>query len=175
MFSSGMSESEKKEIPLKDVSGEALRLIIQYCYTGEIEINVNNVEMLLPAASQLEFVEIEEECSKFLETMLEKNPLNCLSYYFTAFYYNFDDLMMLAKRLMCEHFVKIKDAKEFFLLDFHVLLEIVRSDDLKVDREEDVFNAVVKWLNHDQSNRKQYSADLLKLIRFSQMDATVSI
>lgn len=174
MFTSGMKESEKKEIPLENVSGEALRLIIQYCYTGEIEINVDNVEMLLPAASHLEFVEIEKECSKFLEIILEKNPLNCLSYYLTGFLYNFDGLMMLAKQLMCKHFMEIKDAEEFLLLEFDVLLELIGSDDLKVDREEDAFNAVMKWVNHEQSSRKQYLADLLKSIRFSQMDVTVS-
>lgn len=170
-----MSESEQKKIILKNISGQALRLIIDYCYTGEIEINADNIETLLPAASQLEFVEIETECSKFLENLLEKNPLNCLSYYSAAYLYNFEGLKSLAIKFMCEQFKEIKDTEDILSLEFDGLVELVKHDELKAEREEDVFTTVLNWINHDEESRKQHLTELLKNVRYTQMEATVSV
>lgn len=175
MFSSGMSECEKREIPLQDIDGEALRLIIDYCYTGEIEINAENVETLLPAASQLEFVEIEEECSKFLEIFLQKHPLNCLSYYLVAQRYNFAGLKMMAQEIMLKYFMKIKDAEEFLMLDFDALFGLICSDKLNVEREEFIFLAAMKWIKHNENSRRKYLVKVLNVMRFTQMEGTVSI
>lgn len=173
MFASGMIESEQKEIRLKNISGEALRLITDYCYNGEIEINTNNIETLLPAASQLEFVEIETECSKFLEDSLKQEPLNCLSHYLTAYTFNFCKLRSMAMQFMYDNFEKIKDTEDFLLLDIDGLFKLVRNDELKAEREDNVFTAVMSWINHNEKNRKQHLVNLLKNIRYTYMDATV--
>lgn len=173
MFLSGMNECEKSEIRLKYISGEALRLIIDYCYTGEIEINTENVEKLLSAASQLEFVEIEEECSKFLEILLKKDPVNCVSCYLVAQQYNFASLKKLSKQLMLVHFMEIKDNEGFLMLDFDVLLELVCSDKLNVQREEVVFSAVVEWMKYNEVDRRKHLIPLLRVMRFTLMEGTV--
>lgn len=173
MFASGMAESDKMEIKLHDIAGEALQLLINYCYTGEIEITAGNVELLLPAASQLEFVEIEEECSKFLECFLEKNPLNCISYYAVAELYDFADLMKLSMQLMCKHFTAIKITQDFLEIKPQLLFKLIASNDLNVEREEEVFGAVNSWINYDQNARAKHTVDLFKDIRFTLMEFSV--
>lgn len=173
MFSSGMQESRMPQITLEDVDGETLKLLINFCYSGNIEIGPKNIEGLLAAASRYEFVEIEKQCSEFLEFLLKKNPLNCLSYYFLAHVYNFNGLKKQCKRLLCQYFMELNGTAEFLLLHFEQLCELIKCDDLYVNREEGVFNAVMMWINHDKSEREKYKEDLFKLIRLPQMDGTV--
>lgn len=58
-------------------------------------------------------------------------------------------------------------------MNFERLLELINSDDLNVTREEDVFDVVVMWINHDKDHREKYRENLFKAIRFNQMDKTV--
>lgn len=162
MLSANMTEAKKDEIELKDLDGRTLRTLIEYCYTGEIEIRSDNIETLLPAASRYEFVEIEEECSKFLECVLKANPLNCISYYSLAHLYNFSGLKEISKRFACEHFMKVKDSDEFLLMNFQELSELINSDNLIATREEDVFDGVMAWINHDKTERNEHIVKLLK-------------
>lgn len=169
-----MDESKVNEISLIDVNGTALRLLIDYCYSGEIEITNENVVIILAAASRYEFVRVEEECSRFLEHFLKLNPLNCLSYLPLADQYTLDGLKNLSHQLACKHFMEIKETDEFLLLDAHQLLKLIKSDELKVAQEKDVYLAVMAWINYDKKSRKKFIQDLFRSIRFIQIEITVS-
>lgn len=173
MLSTDMKEARMGAIELKDVDGDTLRFLINYCYTGEIEITSDNIETLLPAASRYEFVEIEEECSKFLGKFLKRNPLNCIAYYTFAHLYNLVGLKELARQLICKHFMEIKDSEDFLALDVDELIAVIKSDDLMAPNEEEIFNAVMSWIARDEIERKSISAKILEVIRFTQMDITV--
>lgn len=173
MFSSGMTESDKTEIKLHGIAGEALQLLINYCYTGEIKISTANIELLLPAASQLEFVELEKECSKFLQGFLKRNPRNCISYYAVAELYNFFDLKELSIKLMFTQFMDITSTEAFSEMSPQLLLKLIESNDLNVEREEEVFSAVNSWINYDKNARAKYAKDFFKVIRFTHMEFSV--
>lgn len=173
MFSSGMKENEMKEIPLQDVDGEALRLLLAHCYSGEINITTDNVETILPAASRYEFADIERKCGKCLEKFLCDNPANCMQYYSLASLYNFGKLKDLSMTFMCENFMTIKDTDDFLFLELEFLMDLVKNDELIADCEENVYEVIMKWINYNKAERQQYLIPFLRCIRFTDMQITV--
>lgn len=158
---------------LEDVNGEILRIMIDFCYSGKIEINSDNVDVLLAASLKYKFTMIKKKCAEFLEQSLKSNPLNCLASYSLAYWYNLDGLKKLSKQLLCTHFMKFRNHEKFLQLNFIQLFEVIRNDNLNVPREEDAFNTVMKWIDYDKISRKKYMVDLYKVIRFSLMEASV--
>ncbi|XP_030888066.1 kelch-like protein 3, partial [Leptonychotes weddellii] len=76
MFTGDMSESKAKKIEIKDVDGRTLNKLIDYIYTAEIEVTEENVQVLLPAASLLQLMDVRQNCCDFLQSQL--HPTNCL-------------------------------------------------------------------------------------------------
>lgn len=65
MFTGSLRESQQEEITLVDVQGDPLQLLVQYCYTGTIEIREDNVETLLATACLLQLNAVVTACCKF--------------------------------------------------------------------------------------------------------------
>lgn len=90
MFMGSLRESKEEEITLVDVLGEPLQLLIQYCYTGTIELREDNVEILLATACLLQLSPVVNACCNFLAKQL--HPSNCLgtcTFFVIFFFQNF--------------------------------------------------------------------------------------
>jgi kelch-like protein 17 (actinfilin) len=71
-----MLERNKDVVELHDVDAQSLKQLIDYAYSGEIDITEENVQVLLPASSLLQIQSVREACCKFLLRQL--HPSNCL-------------------------------------------------------------------------------------------------
>ena len=56
--------------------------------------------------------------------------------------------------------------QEFLLLNAEQLNEILTSDDLNVTKEEEVFHALLAWIQHDSESRKTQFIDILPSVRW---------
>ena len=80
--SSKFLESDQNKIKLKDVSGDSLRVLIDYIYTGKIIISEDNVEDILIAANFLQLQAVKDTCANVL---MEKITVsNCLGIHLLA-------------------------------------------------------------------------------------------
>lgn len=50
---------------------------------------------------------------------------------------------------------QVTESEEFMLLPFNQLIDIISSEELNVQSEELVFNAVMGWVRHNVSERRQ--------------------
>ena len=168
MFSSKMKESnEAKPIILNDIDGHNMEELLNYIYTGEIDLRQDNIRPIISAANYLLITSLKDRCVRFLKKML--TPTNCLSIENTAEQYNCEWLRTTATMYIKENFLTITSTDEFRDLPVEKLIELLSSDDTRVDREEQVFEALMSWINHDLPNRKQYFADLIVHVRFPLM------
>lgn len=71
-----MLERNKDVVELHDIDAQSLKQLIDFAYTGEIDITEENVQVLLPASSLLQIQSVREACCKFLLRQL--HPSNCL-------------------------------------------------------------------------------------------------
>lgn len=62
MFAGGLRESEQKEISIHGVSFKAMKKLLDYIYTSEIELDLECVQEVLAAATVLQ---VSTSCSLF--------------------------------------------------------------------------------------------------------------
>ena len=74
MFAHGMKESNQEVIELKDenISVAAVKKLMHFMYSGEINVNDENVFEVLIAADHLQVTSVVQQCCKYLETGVVK-------------------------------------------------------------------------------------------------------
>lgn len=165
-----MIEATKEEITIQGVSGDSLRALLTFCYTGEILLNEDNVDDIVGAASLMAMTSVERLCEKYYLQRLSRT--NCLGLWQLAEQYVYDELKTSALAIALEEFVLVVDEEEFVLLKPETLERLLKSDSLYVHSEESVFNALVRWINHDKE-RQTFFEELMKLVRMNRMKPSV--
>ncbi|KAH8356643.1 hypothetical protein KR084_010975 [Drosophila pseudotakahashii] len=163
MFTGSLRETKEQEVTLGEVHGDALHLLVQYCYTGFIEMREDTVETLLATACLLQLNAVVTACCNFLARQL--HPSNCLGFAFFAEQQSCTTLLRLAQAYTCQYFMQVCQNQEFFQLNADQLGKLLSSDDLNVPSEQDVFHSLMSWVRHDSTAREQHIPELLALVR----------
>ncbi|XP_027499388.1 kelch-like protein 3 isoform X3 [Corapipo altera] len=163
MFTGDMSESKAKKIEIKDVDGQTLRKLIDYIYTAEIEVTEENVQVLLPAASLLQLMDVRKNCCDFLQSQL--HPTNCLGIRAFADVHACSELLQQANAYAEQHFPEVMLGEEFLSLSLDQVCSLISSDKLTVSSEEKVFEAVISWINYEKESRLEHMAKLMEHVR----------
>lgn len=163
MFSCDLREKNQPRVVLNQVSPWIMKRIIEYVYSGELEINTDNAQELLAAASLFQYPRVVQACCDFL--MKHLHCSNCLGIENFAHMHSCDRLSEDARKFAIENFSAVIRQEEFLELSFDRILFYVRSDLIDVRTEEDVFEAVVEWTDHDIDNRRDKFMKLLEHVR----------
>ncbi|XP_060533723.1 kelch-like protein 5 [Cylas formicarius] len=169
MFTGSLSNNAQNEITLVDINGDLLQAIVNYCYTGTIEIREDNVEVLLSTASLMLLHEVVEACSRFLAHQL--HPSNCLGIAIFAEHQSCTSLMHEANSFTSQHFMQVIMNQEFLQLNIDHICSLLSMEDLNVSSEEQVFNALMCWVQHDPIKRDRYMGQLLALVKLPFLSA----
>ncbi|CAI2302977.1 unnamed protein product [Caenorhabditis sp. 36 PRJEB53466] len=163
MFTSQMSECYMKEVNLEDIDPLTLESLVEFCYTGCIEINDVNVQDILPVACLLQLQDVQNSCCEYLRKQLD--PSNCLGIRAFADTHACKELLSSADEFALKNFSSIVGKEEFLLLTVESLTQIIKSDRLNAASEELVFSAVIQWVRHDIPTRKPHLSMLLSHVR----------
>ncbi|XP_077294025.1 ectoderm-neural cortex protein 1-like [Arctopsyche grandis] len=151
----GTNEGEVEDI-LSDFDFEVIEAILKYCYTGQISIDEVHLEKLMELANRLEV-----KIPKQFKTVDLSNCLEVLKIS------GDDELLKTAMDLALENFETLQKTEDFLNLPAYNVVQILKSNDLNVPSEEDVFNAVILWINHDEAKRRNELAQLMSSVRLS--------
>ncbi|XP_034936195.1 kelch-like protein 5 isoform X2 [Chelonus insularis] len=163
MFTSSLRESSQSEVELIKVDPDALWALIEYCYTGSIELREDCVETLLATARILQIDSVVKACCQFLIKQL--HPSNCLGIRMFADTQGCSHLLSVAHNYTTEHFMEVMSSQEFLLLSADDVAKLLESDDLNIPSEEIVFQALINWLEYDLENRRKDASLLLSFVR----------
>ena len=163
MFNGELKESKQKVIVLKDIKAEVFELIIDYVYTGDLDVNIENVEGILELATQLQFCEVRQICCDFLEQQLD--PVNCVGIRKFAHLHHCKSFLQTVDNFLKKNFIEVLNSEEYTLLPYNVLHDVVSCDDLNVDCEERAYSAILKWVKYDVTERGTNFHSLLSEIR----------
>ena len=171
LFTNGLTETDQREVLLKGVSSDMMAFIIEYAYTRTIEVNSDNVERLLITADQFHVVGLIKQCTTFLGSQLAYD--NCIGIYNFAKAFFCHHLCRLAHNFILENFCEIaQQSNEILGLSKEELEAILDSDDLNVKNEETVFELVIRWVKHNESERLPNIASLMKCIRLGLLNTS---
>lgn len=162
-------EGKDKEVFIPDVDGASLKSIIDFCYTGNITINNENIMSIIAAASRMEMVDIEEECERHWIQNLDFQ--NVVETFMSADEYSLTELRKKSFNLMCMSFNDVT-ASQLKQLDHHHFVELLKCNRI-FGPEEDVCRKLIQWVDHDKKNRSKHAAALLKLVRWDLIPVQV--
>ncbi|KAJ8393895.1 hypothetical protein AAFF_G00056240 [Aldrovandia affinis] len=163
MFTGDMSESKAQRVEIRDVDGQTLRKLVDYIYTAEIEVTEDNVQVLLPAASLLQLMDVRQASCDFLQAQL--HPTNCLGIRAFADLHTCTQLLNQAHAFAEQHFSEVMLGEEYMGLSLQQVCGLISSDKLTVSTEEKVFEAMVSWIKHDKEARLEHMPRLMEHVR----------
>lgn len=168
MFTGEMAESRKKEITINGVDAASLRSLIEYSYTASIDISEDNVQLILPAASVLQFEEVKRACSEFLKRQLDTE--NCLGIKMFAEVHGCQELQLAATIYSSHYFSQVRKRDEYLKLSFEDIKTFLSNSQLNISSELEVYEAAMDWLCY-KDDRKQHLLDILSLVRLPLLNA----
>ncbi|XP_014377675.1 kelch-like protein 38 [Alligator sinensis] len=169
MFCNNFKESRQATVDLKGIDSNILYQIILYVYTGEILITADNVLYLFEASSMLQYVKLFEACSLYLQDKL--TPDNCLSMSRLSKILNCQNLNMKAKAMALKYFPDVASSEDLKELCAFELIDYLGDDEL-CGEEEQVFETLMIWIQHDLQARQGYIHDLFRKVRLQYVHPT---
>ncbi|KAM6908774.1 kelch-like protein 40b [Lycodopsis pacificus] len=163
IFLSDLEESKKKEIVLEDVEPGVMGLILKYLYTSKINVTEQNVQDIFAVANVYQIPSIFTVCVSFLQKRLSLS--NCLAIFRLGLMLDCPRLAVSARNYACERFHLISRDEEFFQLLPSELAAILANDNLNVETEEAVFEALMNWMSRDTEGREKDLPGLLDCVR----------
>ncbi|XP_070774698.1 kelch-like protein 40a isoform X2 [Enoplosus armatus] len=164
MFLSDLEESKKREIVLKDVEPGVMGMILRYLYTSDINLTEQNVQDIFMIANMYQIPSIFSVCVSYLQEKLVLG--NCLAIFRLGLLLDCPRLALNAREFICERYQVVVRDQDFLQLGPSELAIIITSDALNVEREELVFESLMDWVRHDDTNRVKDLPELLHCVRF---------
>ena len=181
MFTSGYKESQWRnkvgelreageslqEILLPGVSAEALRLVLEFIYTGQLELSPLNIQAILGCASQLQLQSVVSLCSRYLHTNLDLD--NCRDILSLADTFSLSKLRHNTLRFMSENLKQFSQTPEFVELEPGQLSSLLNSNFPVNMTECGVLAATAAWIEHDLAARLKWSDKLVDGVRLANI------
>ena len=164
LFGSGMKESSQRILSLKSIPAAVIPLMLQFFYTREISIEHSVAKELLDAANFLLVSPLKDACLEVLCSDVSIN--NCFSARRTAEKYSAIELANKVDSFIKKNFSSIsQESVEFLNLSGNEIFCLLTSDDTQVEKEEDVYHSLLRWVKHDSIERCRVLVELLREIR----------
>lgn len=143
--------------------------LLAYIYMRKLNVSEENVYQLLMTADYLSILGVLEICCQYLEYKL--SPMNCIGVLTFARAHFCKQLAEAAWKYIMRYFVVVSQKSEEMLdLSLESLQEIINADELNVKSEETVWDAILRWINHNPEERKKHIVTLMKGIRLGLLD-----
>lgn len=156
-------------IELTELAGDTLRTVIDFCYTGRVDITADNINELVLAASSMELLDLEQKCCQFWNKHLQIT--NCVNIFLNADKFSFQSLRRKSFRLLCKQFESIP-YDDFQRFDSKNLIELLKYDRIEAN-EERIFDCIRYWIGGENS-RTENVVELLQCVRLERIATQVS-
>ena len=176
MFTDGMKESNQEVIELKEesISPDALKIVMDSIYTGDLRVNKENMFEVLAAADHLQVTTVVQQCCDFLKREFIQIRLDLQNYSFlstVADRHGLRDLQEAAERKMASMFKDVCESEEFLT---HIAAEqfqnLLSRDDLAAPSETFVLKSVIQWIKHNKEERLAEAAKVIGAVRLGLVD-----
>jgi hypothetical protein len=168
MFIGEFAEPADEPVVIEELSENILEMMITFAYTSRIKLTEKNVYSVFEAADLLQFTGVKGACFKFFKQQINKS--NCMRTWLFAESHNCIELLEASLRYIDYNFLDIVRGKEFLDTDQpSTICGIICREDLVITSEEQVYEAVMSWVQRDVENRRTCALEVFKNVRFSSM------
>ncbi|XP_030074871.1 kelch-like protein 26 isoform X1 [Microcaecilia unicolor] len=169
MFTGGMREATQDVIELRGVSAKGLKHIIDFAYSAEVTLDLDCIQDVLGAAVFLQMEPVVQLCEEFLKSAMSVET--CLNIGQMATTFSLASLKESVDTFTFKHFLQISEEEDFLHLPLERLVFFLQSNKLQDCSEINLFQAAIRWLQHDPSRRPTASRVLCH-VRFPLMKSS---
>ena len=162
-LNSDMKEKKEGVIRLHETSKAVMEEVLEFVYTGRVDVTQHNAFDLLEMADFLVIPSLKALSSKFISQTLSLS--NCLGAYYSAERYHCPELQKEARDFASANFMILTESEDFLSLNIEQVEEWISSDEIKVKEEEDVFRVIVKWMERNDSKEDERFFELFRHVR----------
>ncbi|XP_078674223.1 kelch-like protein 26 [Branchiostoma floridae x Branchiostoma belcheri] len=176
LFTSGMKESQDNRVELRDpsISAEGFRLLLNFLYSGELVVSTESVYDVLLVANHLQVQSIMKLCYDFISQNMHDAPLDLANYteaQKVADAYGLTTLQEKVHSALADNFLELSTSDDFLRsITLEQLVAVLQANDVVSPSELQVYEAVVRWLMHDEQTRMPHAAEVLSHVRFALLD-----
>jgi len=167
MFKVEMKERYEETVEVKEVDEQSMKILIDYIYTGHIDIDSETVMNLLAAADYLQLEDVKQFCFEFLISIL--SSVTWFAVFTASNLYHNDSFDHHLQQYLSSNLEIVSLSKDFKALSKENLFLFVSYLDRNKVEESSVYQAVITWVKFDETSRKTELADLLQLIKFEKI------
>ena len=166
LLSCDMKEKNEGVIRLEILTDSQMADVLEFIYSGKVEIlTEENAASLIEAADYLCFSSLKQKAGNFLEQNLSTS--SCLCVHRMAVNYLCEELIASSQKFICSNFSTVAGTEHFLNLSCDEIEKWISSDDIVIDTEEDVFKIVLRWIDHDKSERSVKFSELFRHVRLT--------
>ena len=166
LLKSDMKESIEGVIHLEMINEQRLGDILEFIYTGHVQISAaeeNYARDLITMSDYLVLPRLKAVAGKHLVKDLKIT--NCVSLYQFGLKYQCDELIFDTRNFIHANFIHVAQTEEFLSLSCEEIKMWISNDNISVTAEEDVFKVILRWVNRNKLERKQYFPELFCEVR----------
>ena len=169
LLESNMRESNEHliKVELEEATASIMEDVLKYVYTGNVSVTEESAHNLIATADYLLLPGLKSLGCDFLKGILATE--NCFFNYYFAERYQCMNLMEECRELIKSNFSAVMETDDFLNLDVRHVSKWVSSDDITVKAEEEVFKGIVKWVNHNKSEREKEFPHLFHQVRLNSV------
>jgi len=165
LLQSDMKENREGIVRFEEISGAVMEDVLEFMYTGSVEVTQENSKHLITAANYLLIPGLKKHSGRFLERQMAKS--NCISTFYFAEMYQCDELITNSRKFIHANFASVAEMDEFLNLEAKEVERWISSDEISVAVEADVFKIILKWIEQNKSERKASFEQLFRHLRLA--------
>ncbi|XP_022799748.1 kelch-like protein 12 [Stylophora pistillata] len=165
LLQSDMKENRERVIRFDEISGSVMGDVLEFIYSGTVEVTQENAKELISAGNYLIIPSLKTVSGRFLEG--EMSNSNCISTFYLAEKYDCDELICNSRKFIHENFASVGEMEEFLSLEAKEVARWISNDEIAVEAEASVFKIILKWVEHNKSERKAAFEELFPYVRLS--------
>ncbi|XP_078494143.1 kelch-like protein 12 [Ciona intestinalis] len=166
MFETEMEEKHKDVVELHDLDAESVEKLVDFMYTGKININTNNVCDLLAVSDFLKIHSVKKLCIAYLLTTVSLQ--NCFTIQALADCFTIPELTEKFNKFVVENYQQVVSDDQFKKLSKDDVIKLFQSTYGKVSSDL-VYTAVMNWVKFDLASNESYLSQLLKFVDFYEL------
>lgn len=165
MLGSDFDESKQNEFILKQEhdDGETIQTIVDFCYTGRIELTTGNVDKFIEAAAFYQIDLLQQSCCDYRCVTL--NASNAIDTLLIADKFSLPELRQRSFEFVCASLDIIPSA-DILQINHQLLRDLLISDTITVP-EEFIFVRLMDWYEHKNVEREKMMPTLLQCVRLN--------
>ncbi|XP_056139152.1 kelch-like protein 22 isoform X2 [Lampris incognitus] len=143
MFAGGLREAQQMEIPVHGVTYLAMTKLLDFIYTSEIELDLDNVQEVLVAATLVQLEDVINYCCEFLFAWMDDS--NILEVHKLADLYGLQQLEAKVHSYVLRNIQSFSRTEVFRQLPPDQVFRVLCSDELEVNSENEVYEAALHY------------------------------